>query len=396
MNLDIQEALDFAEKKRRIKVQAECEYRRKKRRVYYDFTPTLSESLSISTTKDSCNDCEDGQKQQQDQDHEQQQDQDHEQHCDDYQEYDAAQNDVQSIDKMMQLNLDDNEIAEKSFDDSSQPAASYDLLHYYTDVTAEYFCSQLLRLLRDSHTCKSHSNQFLKLIQSVLPVPNHLPNSYAKLLAMLDIDNYVYKKYQLCTICHSQLAVTDVMCGNCSCHDVKSYGLIYDMNVEELIRKIYIRLQTDIEEYRSQLHSMNDQHETNDIGFNHAYQQLLKKNENKTFVTILLHVDGVSIAKSSKLKMWLLSGSIIEIRPQLRYRRYNMVVISFWFGYKEPDTQFWLRNCVQLIKMIKIKGDCIIGIDVRIPTNERGNRRNSTYSFKHIMYSMFLKRLCRS
>jgi hypothetical protein len=97
---------------------------------------------------------------------------------------------------------------------------------------------------------------------------------------------------------------------------------------------------------------MNDRDTTNDIGFNYTHQQLLKQNKNKKFLTLLLHVDGISVPKSSRLKMWLFSSSIIELPPQLRYRRYNMPIISFWFGYNDPDAQFWLRNCVNLIKFI--------------------------------------------
>jgi hypothetical protein len=128
------------------------------------------------------------------------------------------------------------------------------------------------------------------------------------------------------------------------------------MNIEEYIKNIYIRLKIEIDQYRNQLRLMNDNDKTNDIGFNNLYQQLLKNNSNDNFITFVLHLDGITLAKSSKMKLWLFSGSIIELRPQLRTHRYNNVVFSFWFSYKEPEAKIWLQNCANLIKMIKMKG----------------------------------------
>jgi hypothetical protein len=73
---------------------------------------------------------------------------------------------VLGMDKTVNRNLNDNEIVNNSFDDSILPTTDNDSLHYYTDVTTEEFCSELSRLLKDSHTCKSHCDRLLNLIQS--------------------------------------------------------------------------------------------------------------------------------------------------------------------------------------------------------------------------------------
>ncbi|CAF4869588.1 unnamed protein product [Rotaria socialis] len=258
------------------------------------------------------------------------------------------QSDISDFDEINQDNINDMTIISSPFhnlDISNTSTTSIDnLLHHYTNVTTEEFCSKLLNLLRDSHTCKQHSNRLLSFIQSVLPIPNYVPNNIKKVLEKLQIEDNVYKHYMLCTICNN----------------------IYDMDVENLIKKIYKRLKIDIDEYRVQLHTMNDNHKTNDIGFNNIYQKLAAHNTNKSFITFLLHLDGISLSKSSKMKMWLFSGSIIELRPELRCRRYNMVLFSFWFSHKEPDAQIWLKNCISLIKFIKVKG-------ISIDNNQRIN-----------------------
>ncbi|CAF2110347.1 unnamed protein product [Rotaria magnacalcarata] len=280
---------------------------------------------------------------------------------------------ISDFDEINKDNINDMTTISSPFhnlDISNNSTTSIDnLLHHYTNVTTEEFCSKLLSLLRDSHTCKQHSNRLLSFIQSVLPIPNHMPNNIKKVLEKLQIEDNVCKHYMLCTICNNSMLLSDKFCSKCSTSDSHCFAVVYDMDVENLIKKIYKRLKIDIDEYRVQLHTMNDNHKTNDIGFNNIYQKLAAHNTKNSFITFLLHLDGISLSKSSKMKMWLFSGSIIELRPELRCRRYNMVLFSFWFSHKEPDAQIWLKNCINLIKFIKVKGHSILQdiLDTRLP-----------------------------
>ena len=49
-----------------------------------------------------------------------------------------------------------------------------------------------------------------------------------------------------------------IFCLKCPSNDSKTLAFIYDMDIGEYIRKIYIRLKTDIDQYRNQLRLMND------------------------------------------------------------------------------------------------------------------------------------------
>lgn len=92
-----------------------------------------------------------------------------------------------------------------------------------------------------------------------------------------------------------------------------------------------------------------------DIVFSEAYQCLLKNHEPKTLISLVLHSDGVSVTRSTKLKMWLLSGVIIEIPPRLRNHRHNMVPISIWVSYVEPIANVWLQRSINNLNSIKTK-----------------------------------------
>ena len=56
-------------------------------------------------------------------------------------------------------------------------------------------------------------------------------------------------------------------------------------------------------------------------------------------VSLLLHLDGVGLTRSTQLKLWLFSGSIVELPPKLHNRRYNMIALSIWVGHSEPETE---------------------------------------------------------
>lgn len=130
----------------------------------------------------------------------------------------------------------------------------------------------------------------------------------------------------------------------------------YDANVSYIIQKIVHRLEFEIDEYRLKIiNGQKDEHAI-DIPFGDAYQRLIQKHDPKTLISLILHADGVSVTRSTKLKMWLLSGVIVEIPPHLRNHRRNMVPISIWVGYVEPIANIWLQRCINNLKLIKAQG----------------------------------------
>jgi hypothetical protein len=361
MNFDLKEALNYVESKNYEKIQKDIQSSRKKHQLYYESIsygsslPDLNDELlnvipaytldinidpklSIEMTSGRLSEV-------------------------------LLEKDVEKPDDIVNIDKAQDNIMDysKTVNDSSNTFDSLNnsfiieknLLHHYTNTSIEEFCCQLLRILRDSHTCKSHANRLLSLIHSILPTPNELPTKIEKIFKMLEIENYVPSKHMLCTICNNTLSLSDTCCQKCLCSNSKCFASIYVMNVEQLIKNIYIHLKSDIDEYRRRLKTMDDRDKTNDIGFNKIYQQLLRINIGGNFITFLLYLDGISISKSSSLKMWIFSGSIIELRPHLRNRRYNMVLFSLWFSYAELNAQIWLNQCINLMKFIKIKGTCI-------------------------------------
>lgn len=140
----------------------------------------------------------------------------------------------------------------------------------------------------------------------------------------------------------------------------RNYISRYDGNVVLMIQKIMARLSSIIHEYKKKIRTNDDSENLHDIPFGSTYQNLLKQNDGYDLISLLLHADGISITNSTKLKLWLLSGSIIEAPPKLRSCRRNMIIISIWIGYVEPPAHLWLTHSVNKLKRIKEKGVCIL------------------------------------
>ena len=138
----------------------------------------------------------------------------------------------------------------------------------------------------------------------------------------------------------------------------------YDANVETILKRISTRLSSHIETYKAKYGVDGDSRKTKDIPFGRFYQELMKTNECKNLITLLLHLDGVSITRSTKLKMWLFSGCIVELPPKLRNQKSNMVVISIWVAHVEPISTLWLRRATAELEAIKLKGKALAQFQV--------------------------------
>ncbi|CAF1201896.1 unnamed protein product, partial [Didymodactylos carnosus] len=208
-------------------------------------------------------------------------------------------------------------------------------LHYYTSISTEKYCQELASILRSADINKTQSTQGL--------------------LAAMNVDN-LFKTRRICLLCQRDLHYKDKKCSKCRSVDEKTIANVYDVNVEKVLTTTIQRLSSEIEENKQKINVCNDEQQTNDVVFEKLYQQLLKQNSTQNIISLLLHLDGVGLTKSTRSKMWLFSGSIIEVPSKHRYRRYNMVLMSIWVGYTEPHIHMWLKSIVNESNYMKNQG----------------------------------------
>ncbi|CAF1499435.1 unnamed protein product, partial [Adineta steineri] len=227
-------------------------------------------------------------------------------------------------------------------------------LHSYTNLTTSNACIQLVHLLRSSQISKSQSKLLLSFIHDLLPIPNNFPKSLSGLLSEINIQKYYHKRI-ICALCGAELDERR-KCFSYKDFEKKHIVFIYDTQFMTLLIMIVSRLFQEIESYResfSKNDNIGDINTIHDIPFANVYQRLRKSHDNK-IITLLLHLDGIGICKSTKLKMWILTASIIQLPPNLRYRRENMPLISLWFSCSIPNIDMWLSYGIEMLKSVKL------------------------------------------
>jgi hypothetical protein len=145
------------------------------------------------------------------------------------------------------------------------------------------------------------------------------------------------------------------MCNKCSSTDGKNLAHVYDLDYPMYFVRFLDRHAPDIAKYREKI-ATGQVDNNNDIAFQSTYQSLMQSIGQKPFISLMLHLDGISLGESNKLSLWLFSCSIIELPPHLRNKRSNMPLLSAWAGYREPVVELWLRACIPSLLGLKSLG----------------------------------------
>ena len=203
------------------------------------------------------------------------------------------------------------------------PVVSDQRLHLFTCQRTTEVCKQLMGLFQDSNVSKAQAQRHLSFIQGTLPTPNLLPNSNRRLLSMVDFKKYSNKRV-IWSLCGVELDLKRNICLSCPNFKKKHLIFIYGTHFITILTLIVTRLFKDIQDYKEQIlkfgDSNTDTNQAYDIPFATTYQNLLRKYRGN-FFSLLFHGDGISLCKSTKLKMWLFSSFIIELPSILRYCR---------------------------------------------------------------------------
>ncbi|CAF2184400.1 unnamed protein product [Rotaria magnacalcarata] len=225
-------------------------------------------------------------------------------------------------------------------------------LHYFTNISTNKYCHNLTRFLRNANICKSQSNQLISLIKSVLPEPNFMPSSLEELLTMMNIED-LFTSRKVCISCRRKFSCNENTCKKCQSTDQTTIATIFDIDLCKILSSLLQRLSIYIQEYKEKFLDTDNSAMINDIPFRMLYKQLVENYPDENLISLIFHLDGISLVKSTKLKLWLFSASIVELPPKLRHRRFNMPLMSIWIGHTEPLINLWLHEIVNKLNYLK-------------------------------------------
>ena len=165
----------------------------------------------------------------------------------------------------------------------------------------------------------------------------------------------LFTKRQVCLSCNCELRSGERYCSRCRSAEAKQLANIYDVDLSLSFSRMLDFLSPSIDAYRDRFLNCPRDESTNDIPYNKNYRLLLDST-NQPFISIIIHLDGISLSRSSNQPLWLLSCSIVELPPHLRVRRHNMPVLSVWIAQEEPSMEVWLRDILSQLQVLKERG----------------------------------------
>lgn len=227
-------------------------------------------------------------------------------------------------------------------------------LHRNTFVSVDDFCMNFLTIIRRSQISKTAANDLLLFISNLLPAPHLAPTNMKSLLNRLNVFDY-FERRKICLLCRENISDSLAVCGSCSRAEPKHVAFILDANIESLMKRIVERLIDQIREYKRIINS-GTRDIPYDIPFSQQYKRLLNQNKKRNLLSLILHFDGISLVKSTKLKLWLCSSSIVELPPNIRTQRTNIMLFSMYIGHTEPDVKLWLEPILIRFQDLKKTG----------------------------------------
>ncbi len=176
------------------------------------------------------------------------------------------------------------------------------------------------------------------------------------MLSFVCLVENLFTKRKVCLSCQVDIEYSATSCFQCKSNHKTQFANIYDTNYALVFSGIVERHIVDIAKYHEKILSEKYDNTNNDIPFQKIYRSFLKTAVHKPFISTLIHLDGIPLAASSKLTLWLLSCSILELPPHLRNQRQNMVLLSMWVGVQQPVIKTWLRECIPSLNKLKSSG----------------------------------------
>ena len=142
----------------------------------------------------------------------------------------------------------------------------------------------------------------------------------------------------VCVECN-QLCRNLTSCDNIECNQHTGFEcpplqFLY-MPILPQIRDILAR--TSHLNFKGQDQRMQSTGTMNDISDGAAYDRILSEQSSTKFISLLMNVDGISIAKSSNMSLWIISFVINELKRNERFKMKNVIVAGVSSSKNKPS-----------------------------------------------------------
>jgi hypothetical protein len=187
-----------------------------------------------------------------------------------------------------------------------------------------------------STKCMDHLCKFLKLLKTpnspinfsrvkriFLPNPAPLPSSLVT---------------YICPVCcEASPSLNNCKNVRCTEHSCFSKHPLHYLRLPILPQLQEILARTEELNFEHQRNSSSDNDLIEDIYDGKAYQNIIKEQKGKEFLTFIMNADGIQVAKSSNLSLWIFTIVINEIKRSERFKLKNIVIGGIVAAASKPS-----------------------------------------------------------
>ena len=189
-----------------------------------------------------------------------------------------------------------------------------------------------------SNSCVTDLCRFLRLLKVA-----DAPKSYAHILRIFDDETSTKKEstmIHICTECNQPCTDSshcdDPDCGQHQFFDRSPLQFLH-MPVLPQIRDILARSQNLNLQRKDQPPVIADHME--DICDGSAYHRILCEQSQRKFISLVMNIDGIQIAKSSNASLWIISLAINELERCDRFKMKNIIIAGVSASKKKPSRE---------------------------------------------------------
>ncbi|CAF1244381.1 unnamed protein product [Rotaria sordida] len=203
-----------------------------------------------------------------------------------------------------------------------------------------------------SNICLKHICYLLRLLKV-----SNVPKSYSRIMRIFHRETQTSDKSTIINICNecNETCKTAVHCDNveCSQHEyLKKTPLkfVY-MSILPQIRNILAR--TQYLNFERQNQSTYTIDVMKDITDRAAYNRILLEQLQTKFISLLMNIDGIQIAKSSNASLWVISFVVNELKRDERFKMKNIIIAGVSSSKTKPSRDQMYTILTPIVKELK-------------------------------------------
>lgn len=230
-------------------------------------------------------------------------------------------------------------------------------------ISSKSAASSIVSTATQLNLSKSAVEFLLKLMKSLLPVPNTLPTTYDAIvklttdgLARAETVYYCNHCQQLCTLRSGKKICTNE---RCRFRD-KSLG---SRDISEIVTfDIKHQLESIISRNLSLIGKTKEFHSFDIDSGNHykdstlSTTQLNEPSECRRIhpIRLNIHTDGAPLIRTSKTCLWPCMASIVELPHHIREKQTNIIILALWTSSAKPDIDLFLTDTIKQLQQLSM------------------------------------------